>query len=758
MLESFWSIKLKLTAMLKEVKWNFSIRKYNAKNMKESFYLISNIFVIHFILLLSDSLKFMQFMKNIISKKLIFIPLIILFLLFGFYLSLINGQPEEELFHEKILPKFYYDTAIEIHDSEDRFTGTMAQPQSLITNPSLFPSKVPSFLWSLLKEEYDPFLKFDSNATSFYQSIFENIGYYNGMDVSVPLKESKKLITNFVKEQNFNAKPDLTLTQQLINIFIKKHSFEESSNNIERLKLSKTFFHALKANNGIGFKGWLLLEKPFFLIDGKSYGIKDCAEIFFGQNINDLSEAQQAILIAMYRHPYQINQSLKEQKKAWDAIKRDAIMLVNNSKIIKNHYYIISNIKKIPFPKLPYLPDSLMEIVGQITSKNREQFSSLPTRSDALLKSSKGVVGQELDKLFQAYSISPKSRLITQIAINFDLNDNFYFNHYVEAQMEDLSSSQFWVSVVNEEGKILRLYQKNTVQQPPSQIGNLSKIFSALLFTDRGDTFYTKYCNKKASKEIALEKGYKECSQRAWIDSRRLFSSDKILPMYDGYIKYKEKNNKGDNIYYEPISTKKIEALYQNLALVPLEDNEPQIGIGAGKLEMTPLDMQTSLHKITQLLYNPDQISYGLKLIKSFEYHDIQNSRLNKKINFFSFDSPEQISPMFKNFFTKEKRLTLQSIFKSTIYKNYGSLKWLKNYIRVKFIFAQESHKDSTHWLVGVFKKSGKVYSFTIYLKDKNFSNHEAKRQIRKILELTMKSINNERKMKFEYMKQVFRD
>ena len=176
MVETIWGIKLKLTAMVKEIKWNFSLRKYDMKSLKESLSLLLHIFVIHSILVFADIVKFVQFMKSMISKKLIFIPLIIMFLLFGFYLSFISGKAEHELFEEKIFPKLYYDTAIEIRDPKNRFAGTMAQPQSLVLNPSLFMTNPPSLFWSLLKERYDPLLNFDSNATSFYQSLFEHGG------------------------------------------------------------------------------------------------------------------------------------------------------------------------------------------------------------------------------------------------------------------------------------------------------------------------------------------------------------------------------------------------------------------------------------------------------------------------------------------------------------------------------------------------------------------------------------------------------
>ena len=758
MIEMFWSIKLKLTAMLNEVKWSIFIRKHDVKSLKKSFSMVLEIIIIHSILIASDIVKFFNFMKEMITQKLIFIPLSIMFLLFGVYLSFINGQADKELFNEKVFPKLYYDTGIEIRDSQNRFAGTVAGPQSTVTNPSLFIEKTPSLFWSLLKEKYDPKLDFDSNATTFFEALSENITYYNGIDISSPFSESRRLVHHFITEQSLALKPKLTLTQQLINIFLKKHPFDTPSNNIARLKLAKTFFHSLKANDGANFKSWLLLEKKFFITDGKGYGFKDCAEIFFGKSLDELSNAQEAVLVAMYAKPFHLNQSLQEQKKAWENIKSDAIEIVDNSDIINNHYNLVSNIKKMHFPKIPYFSDSLMEVVGEITSKNREQFSSLPTRSNALLQSSKAVVRQELDKLFKVYSISPKSQLVTKVSINFELNKIFYFNHYLKEQVEALNLSNMWVSVVNEEGKMIRLYQKNTIYQRPPQIGNLGKIFSALLFADRGDKYYSQYCNKKATSEIPMEEGLKKCSSNAWVDARRVFSSNKMLPLYDGFIKYKEQDRRGENTYYKPIHINKIEALYQNLDLVSLENNEPRVDLGAGKLGMNPLDVQTALHKITQLLYHPNHTFYGLKLVKSLEYHDINKSVIDPISKFFSFDSPEQVTPTFKKFFTKEKRITLQTIFKTPIYKSYGSLQWLRNYINIKFVFAQESHKNGTHWLVGVFKKANKYYSFTIFIEDKTLNTKQIKEKIKSILEATIKSINNEREMKFNYMKQVFRD
>ena len=758
MIDIVWGIQVKLKAMLKEVKWGLSLKKYSLKRLKELALLVSRLFVVQTIIIASDVVKFTQFTKEMVSKKLIFIPLLFMIMLFGFYISFISGKPDVELFKEKIFPKFYYNTAIEIRDQEYRLAGTTHQPQSLVHNPSLFIAKTPPFFWSLLKERYDPNLNFESNATSFYKALFENPRYFNGIDVATPIVDSKKLLVHFFKEQNFSLKPTLTLTQQLVNIFIKKYPLHKHTNNIERLKLAKTFFHQLKANDGANFKAWLLGEKPFFFLEGKGYGFGDCAEIFFGKEIAELSEVQQIILVAMYAKPYRLNSSMKEQKRVWKEIKEEAISVVNESKIIKKQYKIVSQIKKMPLPKLPYFPDALMDVVGQITSKNQENFSSLPTRSDSLLHSTKEVIGQELDKLFQTYNISPQSRLVTKVAINFYINNNFYFNHYLKSQLEDLKLSTFWVSVVNEEGEFMRLYQKNSAYQNPPQIGNLGKIFTALLFADRGDKYYTKYCNKVAKDELPSEKGYDKCGQRAWIGARRLFTSNKMLPLYDGYIKYKEKSRIEDSIYYTPIYMKKIEVLYQNLALIPLQNNEPRADLGAGKLQMTPLDMQVALHKITQLIYRPRNIFYGAKLIKTLEYHDINNSVIEPNSKTFSLDSPEQISPTFKKFFTKEKRITLQTLFKAPIYQHYGSLQWLRNYINVKFIFAQESHVNGVHWLVGVFKKYGKYYSFTIHIKDDTLSKSEIKKATKKILESTIESINRAKKMKFEYMKRVFRD
>ena len=754
MTELFWSIKVKLTAMLDEVKWGIVLKKYDIKSLKKFFSIVLDIILIQAIIIFSDMVRFFNFIKNIISQKIIFIPLSIMFMLFGVYLFFINGKPDNRLFSEKIFPKFYYDTSIEIDDEKDRFIGSIAQPQSKINNPSLFIEKTPPLFWSLIKEKYDPKLDFDSNATSLYEAIFEDISYYNGVDIFEPFSQSKRLIEHLITKQNLDLKSRLTLTQQLIKIFVKKHPFEKSTNNITRLKLAKTFFHKLKAYSGANFKSWLFGEKEFFIIDGKGYGLRDCAEVFFGKPLDELSKAQEIILVAMYEKPFNLNQSLKEQKRRWEEIKRVAIDIVNNSKLIKNHYRVVSDIKKMHFPKLPYLPDTLMEIVGEITSKTREEFSSLPTRSEALLQSSKAVLTQELDKLFKTYSISPKSRLITKIVINFKLDEIFYFNHYLKEELESLNLSNIWVSVVNDRGEMVRLYQHG-ISQYPEEIGNLAKIFSTLLFVDRGDKYYTKYCNKNIKSETLTEVGFNRCTINSWIDARRVFASDKMLPLYDGFVKYREQNRYGDNIYYRPIYLNKIEALYQNLELISLENDKPRVDLGLGRLKMTPLDMQTALHKITQLIYRPNRIFYGLKLVKSLEYHDINSSIIEPKTKFFSFDSPEQVTPTFQNFFTRDKRIVLKTIFKTPIYKSYGSLQWLKNYLSVKFIFAQESHKNGIDWFVGVFKKSNRYYSFTIFIKD---SNRNIKEKIKKVLETTVKSITHKREMKFNYMKQIFRD
>ena len=758
MIDFLWSIKLKFTSMMHEVKWFISLKKLDPKSIKEFSSSLFRVVMIHLVLVASDLVRFAELLKNTISQKVIFIPLFVMLMLFGFYISLINGKPDMQLFEEKILPKFYYDTAIEIRDQESRLAGTIVQPQSLVANPSLFIAKTPDFFWTLLKERYDPYLDFDSNATSFYEALFENPRYFNGIDIAEPFIESKKLVGRIIMEQDFSVVSNPTLTQQLIHSFLRKHSLPKSSSNMDRLKLARTFFHELKANDGASFKAWLLAERPFFFLDGKGYGFRDASEIFFGKEIDELSEAQQAILVAMYGNPYSLNISMKEQQRVWKKIKEEAIETVTHSKKIKNHYKTISLLKKMSLPKLPYFPDTLMEVVGQITSTNQESFSSLPTRSDALLGSTKEVVGQELDKLFQTYSISPRSRLVTEIRINFYLNDNFYFNNFIKNQLESFKLSTVWVSVVNEKGEFLRLYQKNSSYQNPPQIGNLGKIFTALLFADRGDKYYTRYCNKEAKDEIPTERGYSKCSRHAWVDARRLFASSKMLPLYDGFIKYKEQSKRGDNIFYTPIYMKKIEAIYQNLSLIPLQNNEPRADLGAGKLQMTPLDIQVALHKITQLLYRPNQMFSGAKLINSLEYHNIKDGVIDVKSNLFSLDSPEQVSPLFQNFFTKEKRVTLQTLFKAPIYKSYGSLQWLKNYVNVKFIFAQESHQNGVHWLVGVFKKSGKQYSFTIHIKDALLSKHEVMHSMKKILELTIKSINSRQKMKFEYMKKIFKD
>ena len=742
--------------MVEEIKWYYRLKKNSLQGLKELIILIPKVVFVYTITVMMDMFRVLVFFKNMMMKKIILIPFTIMSLLFGYYLFLIGGEPDTKLFAEKLLPKFYYDTAIEIRDQEGRLAGSIAQPQSFTKNPSLFLEKTPTFLWELLKEKYDPYLDFDSNATSFYGAMGENPRYYNGVDIFTPFVASKELIVNALWKQDFKIKFKSTLSQQLVNAFLTKHD-DEVLKKEEKLGLSKTFYHQLKMDNGENFKRWILTEKSFFLSEGKGYGLRDTAEIFFGKKVEDLNEVEQVMLVAMYATPYNTDTSLGLQQKQWKRLKEKAIELVNGSELIKNTFLLTSRISKLSQPKIPYFPDSLMEVVGKITTQNQEAFSTLPSRSKELLGSTKEIIGQELDTLFHRYGINPKTNIITRANINFHLNDNFYFNRYLSKASENLKLENTWVSVVNEKGEFVRISQKNSSYKTPPQIGNLGKIFTALLFVDRGDKYYTKYCNKQIP-EMKHLGGREKCRDWSWIESRRLYASENLLPLYDGFTKYKEKNRKGDKSYYTPIYLKKIEVLYRNLELQTLQNNEPREDLGLGKLQMSPLDFQVALHKLGQLLYRPNSIFYDAKLINNFDYHEINSTHIMPTIKNFSLHSPTAISPAFQNFFSKDKRVTLKTILKTPIYKSYGKLQWMRNYSKIKFAFAQESHINGTHWLVGVFKKSGHYYTFVIHVEEKTLSTYRVKRAMQQILELTLKSVNKPDKMKHEYMEMIYGD
>ncbi|CAA6800802.1 MAG: Unknown protein [uncultured Sulfurovum sp.] len=742
--------------MVAELKWYYALKKSTLEGYKELLILLPKVVFVYALAMIMDVFKFLSFLKKMLLKKIVFIPFLVMLFLFFYYTFLISGKPDSKTFEDKLLPNFYYDVGIVIRDQEGRLAGSIAQPQSFNEHPSLFLEQTPDFFWSLMKEQYDPHLDFDNNATSFLNGVWQNPRYFNGMDAFAPFVESMDVVSRLLWEQEFSVRPNPTLTQQLVTAFSIKH-LAKVSDNRERLGLSKTFYHQLKKDEGANFKRWLLSEKSFFFAEGKGFGFRDASEIFFGKEVLKLTEIEQIILLAMYKKTYRIDRSLKVQKEQWARIKEEAIKIVNASELISNSFYMKSQISKLTQPKIPYFPDTLMEVVGKITAQNQEAFTTLPSRSKALLGSTKEIIGQELDTLSQDYNINAKSKIITNVNINFYLNDNFYFNRYMERASENLNLSSAWVSVVNDKGEFLRIFQKNSSYQNPPEIGNLAKLFTGILFANRGDKYYTKYCNKRIDTMPSLG-GTKQCRGNSWVDARRLFAGGSLLPLYDGFTKYKVKDTKGEQSHYTPIYMKEIEILYRNLALRTLQNNEPREDLGLGKLQMSPLDFQVSLHKITQLLYQNNTNFFDAKLIKDFDYHDINNTHIESPIKNFSLHSPTALSPAFQKFFEKEKKITLKTLFKTPIYKQYGTLKWMRNYIKVKFLFAQESHINGTHWLVGGFKKSGKFYSFVIHLEDPSLSKKSIKKSIQQMLELTLKSLNKPEQMKHEYMKMIYDD
>jgi len=752
-----WNVKLKMNSMVQELKWNFGLKRRSMQGYMELTTLFPKVLGVYTLALLVDFGKTLVFLKNIIRQKVILIPFFVMLSLLSYYLFLIAGEPEDKKFDKKFLPQYYYNSAIEIRDQEHRLAGSLAQPESSTVNPSLFIEEVPTLFWNLLKARHDPNLDFENNATTFFEALLQNPRYYNGVDILEPFVQSKNLIKNIITNQSFAISQNPTLTQQLISSFMNRYR-EEPLANMEKLKLSKTFYHKLKMNDGRNFKRWVSSEHSFFFFENRGYGLRDTAEIFFGKSLGQLTQVQQVMLVAMYENPYHLDSSMQIQKKEWSEIKRVAISIIEDTEVVSNSYFLSSKIEKIAKPTLPYFPDELMEVIGKITSKNREAISTLPLRSRELLKSTKDVITQELDRLYKIFGITPQTKLVTNIELNFPLANNFYFNNYLTEETDALDMDKLWVSVVNEEGEFIRLYQKNLGYQNPPQIGNLAKLFTAMLFVDRGDKYYSTYCNK--SHEGIVDPtgsiGVSKCNINSWIDARRLFATEKMLPLYDGFVRYKQKDKRGEKIYYEPIYAKKIELLYRNLWLQTLQDNEPREDFGLGKLQMTPLDFQVSLHKITQMLYRPDSQFYEAKLIKKLSFYNIENSNISEKPAYLSFHSPAAISPAFESFFTSDKRGTLKTLLKSPIYRSYGTLRWMKNYRNVTFEFAQESHHNNAHWLIGTFKKSGKYYSFVIYLGKKNLSKREAKRVMEKIMELTIISVNRPKDIRHRYMKRVF--
>ncbi len=756
MFDLVWNIKLKTNSMIKELQWYYQVKKSNLEGYKELVILFPKVFLTYTMAIGMDIMKLVTFIKSIFLQRIIFLPLVILLFLLSYYLFIVAGKPDSKYFKEKVFPSFYYGSAIEIRDQKGRLTGSMAHPQNFTANPSLFIEDTPDFFWSLIKERYDTTLDFNNSATSFPEALFQNPFYFNGVDILEPFIESKNLVVRAVSEGDLSIKSNPTLTQQLVTAYLKRYQVEPL-NNIEKLGQNKTFYHKLRNDNGANFKRWLFTQRSLFFIENRGYGLRDTSEIFFGKSLDRLTFAQEAILASMYAYPYQLDSSETEQLQQWKQIKKEAIRMVENSNATQERYRIVSRIEKFSKPKLPYFPDSLMELVGKITPENQEAFMTLPTRSQKLLGTTKAVISEELNMLFRRYSITPETKLVTKTHINFQLSDNFYFNRYMNKVLENENLPNIWISIVNERGEFIRLYQQNSTYQSIPPIGNLGKVFTALLFADRGDKYYTTYCNKSIEEEY-YEKGNSRCQESAWVNALQLFSKPIQLPLYDGFVKYRQNGKQGIQTHYTPIYTNKIEILYQNLKLQTLQNNEPHQDLGLGKLQMTPLEFHVSLHKVTQLLYRPKSIFYDAKLIKAFDYHDINNSQVQNPLKHLSLHTPSAISNDFKKFFTPEKRVTLKTLLKAPIYRRYGTLKWMKNYIGIKFEFAQESHMNNVHWLTGAFKKSGKYYSFVIQLQNKELSKHEINRIIQKSLESTLQSINNPHKMKYQYMKHVFGD
>jgi len=730
-----------LKSLLEEKLWLFQLRysPFHAEWMVVFLPLIW--FISLFIWLPMMFIYFLED-KNIAIKS---IAIILLSIIFGFiaYLYIFIGKPDQEKWKNYIFPNHIARIAIKVYDSTDNMIGGLVN-RGIEGNKGMFyVENVPKEYWNVLKFREDVHLKFDNENTG-VMGIFKNHRSFNGIDpFGIPnavihgrggSSLAQQLVKNFYGQEYFKNQTSF----RLLNTLLRK---------IQELNEAKTFYHNLRANDGEEFKRWVAMYSPSLVSNGSVYGIESVSAMLFGKKPKNLSEYEQILLTNMYKFTYYFKGKAHEEK---------CKKIKNASKIdIKNYYKgnkskikkLTQNIENWQCIDRPRVPFAFYEDMMKENTKGHLMIGNPNARIWEWSGSSSSILRLEIDEYRKKYP----THLVTEVKMTVDVPKNIIFKKRIDNALKkvethlgsrlyvDLEGSEndsdrqanIWVSVVDGEGEIKYIYKRGNTSYK-RRIGSISKIFEAIALGNRGDKWSYFYCNEPY-KGLHNSNGNigGECqdnSNNNIYSARKVFGASKNLPMMSAFHKYVIKNEQSIKIVKDEIENERLQDIYNGFNLQRDNNTSLKYELSFGLTNSTPFNLQKSIHKLTHLLYDNGFRYKEAHIIKLLKYKIIKESTLIKGGEMSSFYK-NSIEKETRKMFDNGTKIYMQTVLKSALNSNYGTLKSFKNISNFETLFMKSGTTDKpvegenltqSKWAAGAIKVKGKLYSFVIMVENEN--------------------------------------
>ncbi len=660
-----------------------------------------------------------------------------------YYLS----QPVDEKKLQTYLTQHRQNLAISVYDKSNQLIGALPPLASQYGNEvgALYIKKVPPLYWELIKAPNDSALLFDQPQPSFW-SLYKKIiqfkdAVYKGINLSssYQLGNNKQdaLIICIAKGLQGGGQNKQNLS--LIDAFLNKK---------EALQLARNLYPYLAQNKGAEFKRWSAMHAPLLSAKDDVYGLVAIAATLFGKTPEQLNAGQQAVLATAYQQ--QINLSLLFSVKP-NVRQATWKHLLKKTQVATTRYLqkaqpqilrrILADLEEMKVAPSVIISAQWLKFIEKKQSKGLALYQHLLQRSELTLGKIKTNLYQNLQQMNASLD---KNTLLTDIKISLPTLQNqqldqalettfktvhrFYpklFNKKLGATVDN-KGAVISIQVANEEGNIIRSYQRGLSQKRP--IAGLSTLAISSLLLAQKDTPKSRYCNKSYA-------GIRNTSE----------------PLRDGITSCKSLNRKGYSfslqqsieqekalpLFYALTETHKLSAtplvkLYKNFslssnALVSDTPNANKLAyeLSIGRVENTPRELHTIIHTITRYLYD---IPYDQNpsIIDTIEMHQLVLKGDQYTIKHTSRKGIQSSENNIEHYFNNETtRQYMKSLFAIPTSKKNNPLKFLRSVEKkygVDFLIVKSatsktnSGNTKDKWLIGSVRLKQHIYSFTIMI------------------------------------------
>lgn len=656
-----------------------------------------------------------------------------------YYLS----QPVDEQQRQYYLAQHQQRIALTVHDERNELIGALPPPANNENDlrGALSVKSVPPIFWDLIKAPVDQALTFAPQQPSFW-TLYKNI---------IQFKDAS------YKGINLAATYQATSSQSLLQHIaysLQGHSthqgnqqrlLERWTSNKEALHIARHLFPYLAQNDGKEFKRWSAMHAPSLSAKDDVYGLVSIAATLFGKTVTRLTAGQQAILATAYHQQTSMAELLTAKAKTRQTIWK---RLIKQTQLAATQHYkktqpqtlrrIMSDLERMKAAPSVAMSSQWLTFLNN-HPEQEQHYRQLLQRSTLTLGKLKPNLYQTVQ---QIATKQDKNTVLTHIKISLPILQNqqldmtlnevfgtiqrFYPKNFSKRLGKNIDKKGALISlrIANEQGNIIRSYQRGIVTQRP--IANLSDFAMASVLLANKDTPKTRYCNKAYAKvKNATEpkrQGISNCerlNQKGNAFSlQQSIQQGKRLPLFHAITQK------------HAISAKKLVMLYQAFGLLNdiSAENKPSAKtlayeLTTGMVQSTPEHMHQLIHSLTRQLYGlpyntkPSIIDevYLSRLSAQGERHFVEKITKNTT----------KMATLQPYFSSNVQRKQMQSLFAIPSDKKNNPVKFLRAVEKkygVEFLLVKSATSKTPNghirdkWLVGSLRLKQQIYSFTLMM------------------------------------------